>query len=151
MTDLRSHLESRLAQMVADARAIDMADMADVAEEGAAIVINATMAEVEAIASRLVPDETIRAAVMVRLAERSDLVPWTRPWRFTDDKEETAHTVMLALVLALVPGPNGPIAWRDLSLDDLSKDDGLASYVAWSRFHAAIDAVIPPADRDAVA
>jgi len=151
MTDLRSHLEARLARMVADARAIDMADMADTAEEGAAIVINATMAEVEAIASRLVPDETIRAAVMVRLAERSDLVPWTRPWRFTDDKEETAHTVMLALVLALVPGPNGPIAWRDLSLDDLSKDDGLASYVAWSRFQAAIDAVIPPADRDAVA
>ena len=155
-TDLRSRLESRLAKMVADARAIDMADLADAAEEGAAIVINATMAEVEAIASRLVPDETIRAAVMVRLAERSDLVPWARPFWFDDDKEEddkeeTAHTVMLALVLALVPGPNRAFAWRGLSLDDLSKDDGLASHVAWNLFQAAIDAFIPPADRDAVA
>lgn len=142
--------------MVADARAIDMADLADAAEEGAAIVINATMAEVEAIASRLVPDETIRAAVMVRLAERSDLVPWARPFWFDDDKEEddkeeTAHTVMLALVLALKPGPNGAFAWRGLSLDDLSKDDGLASHVAWNLFQDAIDAFIPPADRDAVA
>lgn len=98
-TDLRSRLESRLARMVADARAFDMADMADLADDadaGAAIVIDATMAEVEAIASRLVPDETIRAAVMARLAERSDLVAWARPW--TLDRGRLAHPEVMVMV-----------------------------------------------------
>lgn len=151
MTDLRSRLESRLARMVAGARTVPaLAALADDADAGAAIVIDATMAEVEAIASRLVPDETIRAAVMVRLAERSDLVPWTRPFRFDDDKERAVHTLHLASVKTWEHWQERAKVWEDKDGPPGVEDD-LTFYMCWSHSQAAVDAFIPPADRGNVA
>lgn len=152
-----------MARMLAGARTVPaFADLADAAEEGAAIVIDVTMAEVEAVTSRLVPDETIRAAVLARLAERSDLVPWTRPFRFADDRERSVHTLAMASARTWEHMPDLASAstwetWKTTAKAWEGKDpdkaigDDLTFYMSWGQSQGAIDALIPPADRDDVA
>ena len=78
MTALHEAFRARLAGLIADGRALpdaEAAKLADAVEADAGAIIDAAVDSLTSIVAAIVP-EALRPAVLDRLAERIDLVPW---------------------------------------------------------------------------
>lgn len=90
MTALHEAFRARLAKLVADGRALNDAhaeahaedlgatDLADYVEDNADTIVTAAVDNLTSVVDVIVP-ESLRPAVLRRLAERVDLLPWTMP------------------------------------------------------------------------
>jgi hypothetical protein len=125
MHHIREAFRDRVAKLVADGRAVKSADgvellddLPDLVEKQAEAIIAAAADNVDAIVARVVP-ESLRTAVLWRLFERADLIPWPRPWAFdqryrwegADFADDVEVDRYLTLLYAERPGEAEKLVW----------------------------------------